>query len=61
MGNDRMNFPLEVGDEVEIDGQRAVFEDYPTDGPQFHLPDEEPPFDTVQLESDEAKDLLGDY
>lgn len=42
---------------VDDNGTVLVFEDYPTDGPLFTIPDEEPPFDTVQMPASEAEAL----
>lgn len=53
---DRENFPLDVGDKTEIDGQEAKLIDVPTDGPLFELPNEEPPFDQFQMGFDEAEE-----
>lgn len=54
----RTNFPLEVGDTITLEtGQEAVFVDFPTGGPQFDLPGEEPPFDTAQMEVEEFREL----
>jgi hypothetical protein len=50
----RREFGLGTGDFVTVGGEPAELIDTPTDGPLFDLPNEDPPFDQVQLEWSEV-------
>lgn len=53
----RANFPLSVGDTIEVEGETWEFLDTPTDGPLFRIEEHDPTFDTVQLDWDEAEEM----
>jgi len=54
----RETMPLDIGDEVVIEGQPATYVDWPTDGPQFDLETEPEPFNTCQMPPEEFSEMF---